>query len=411
MILDPVGVDDPPVIRGTERAAQTRLRMLAGLILAFAMLAVLWGLTKEGGPADEEPLSSETPEVRVGGADPLTSTRVVTTTASTTTASTTTGAETTASEQLFVNGVQGPVLGDGVDGVLVQLFGWTMRQIDLSTGAIELIDLEHPVFGEGPELGIVINGELVTFWESAITITDLSDGSQREPRDMTDGLFEMHIAGLAGDDSIWLVTEPGQDEQSVAIEVDLDGEVRRRIEVPRPFSIEWADGDELILGSVDGSFRYDTATGAIVRMPGAVVAFEPGLVVTASCDESLQCDVLVDRGSGAEVVDWLSTSDELDGLIDLSPDLSGALYHVYTQGGAEFTFIDLHTGSRVDLGSVPVDPYRGVVWLEGSRWIIGQPEGYGGNALAIDTQTGEQFDLVLPSLITDHSFLPFISSN
>jgi len=100
--------------------------MLAGLVLVFAMLAVLWGLSRESDPANEEPLSSETPEVGVSGTDTANSTTVVSTTASTTT-----GASTTASEQRFVNGVQGPVLGDGVDGVVVQMDDSTMRQIDL----------------------------------------------------------------------------------------------------------------------------------------------------------------------------------------------------------------------------------------------------------------------------------------
>jgi hypothetical protein len=398
LVLDPLGLEDPPLIRGPDMAPHARLTMLAGLIVVFAMLAVLWGLSRDGDPADEEPLGSETPEDGVSGTDPST------------------GAPT----QLFVNGAHGPVLGDGIDGVLVQLINRivrqttivsSMQQIDLSTGAVERIDLEHRVLADNPESGIVVNGNLVSLSGSVITITDLSDGTQRELVDVIDGLFEMHVAGRADVDSVWLVTDPGPDETSEAIEVDLDGEVKRRVEIPEPFSIEWANGDELILGSPDGSFRYDTLTGATVRMPGAVVAFEPGFVITASCEESLQCDVLLDQGSGPEVVDWLSANDVFDGSIDVSPDLSGALVHVYgEQDAVEFSYIDLHTRSRVNLGSLPIDPYGGVVWVEGSRWIIGQ--GQSSNmALAIDTQTGTQIDLVLPSGITDQSFLAFIPSN
>ena len=199
--------------------------------------------------------------------------------------------------------------------------------------------------------------------------------------------------------------------EAIEVDVDGDGEVRRRVEIPRPFSIRGAEGDELILDSPDGSWRYDSATGVIVRMPGQVLAFAPGFVITSSCDESLQCDVLVDRGSGPEVVDWLSASDDFDGSIDLSPDGSGALLHTYTQGGGEFTFIDLQTGSRVDLGPLPIDPYLGVVWVEGSRWIIGQDES-SNMTLAIDTETGAQVELELGAIdFSTQSFLTFTPSN
>lgn len=425
IVLDRVGLEDPPVITGTDMAPHARLSMLAALILVFAMLAVLWGLSRQGDPADEEPLSSETPEEGVGGTDPTTSTAVVTTTGSTTT-----GAPTTASEQRFVNDVQGPVLGNGVDGVLVHINVRAMQRIDLATGVVELIDLEHPVYWDGPQSSIVVNGRLVAVGaptgplRSRSTITDLSNGSQRQLIDVIDGSLEMHVAGRAGVDSVWLATYPEPDGVSVAIEVGLDGEVRRRVEMPQPFSIEWADGDELILGSVDGSFRYDTATGVAVRTPGPVVASARDLVVTVSCDESLQCEVLLDRGSGPEIVDWPSASElfngSLDGSMEISPDLSGALVHVYRegdaesspQGGAEFGYIDLGTGSRVDLGHLPIEPYLGVVWVEGSRWIIGRDDTSPGALLAIDTETGTQVDLELPpSGIRSESFTAFTPSN
>jgi hypothetical protein len=72
--------------------------------------------------------------------------------------------------------------------------------------------------------------------------------------------------------------------------------------------------------------------------------------------------------------------------------------------------VDLHTGSRVDLGNLPIDPYRGVVWVEGSPSIIGQNE-TSNIALAIDTEIGTQVDLALPSPITSRSFLAFIPPN
>jgi hypothetical protein len=407
MILDPVGFEDPPLQAETDGVLRKRWQLLAAFV---ALMVVLWGLTRDADSPDDGPPNAETLDEATLAADPATSTTAVTTVDSA-------DPTTTASEQLFVNDVAGPVLGAGVDGVVVLVADRIMRRIDLSTGAVERIDLEHNIFSwVGPESRIV-NGELValSILGTTMVITDLSDGSQDEPRAITDDSFDWLVAGRAGVDSVWLATYPGLDEGSAAIEVGVDGEVRRRVEIPQPFSIRWAKGDDLILESPDGSFRFDIAMGSIVRMPGAVVAFEPGLVITSSCDESLPCDVLVDRGSGAEVVDWPSASElfnsgATESPIDVSPDLSGALFHVYGQSGAEYTFIDLHTGSRVDLGDLEIDPYLGVVWVEGSRWIIGQLEGYHRGDLAIDTQTGAQVELRRRTS-SGHWLVAFIPSN
>jgi hypothetical protein len=330
-----------------------------------------------------------------------------------TTVSTTTGTPTTRSEEGFVNNAASPVLGEDVDGVLVVISGLIMYKIDLSTGAIGRINLERPVYSDGQQSGIVVDGKLVALSASSrvVIITDLSNGSQLQPRGITSGSFEGHVAGRAGEHSVWLATDPEADQISEAIEVDVEGEVRRRVEIPRPFEIRSAEGDELILDSPDGTWRYDTATGVTVRMPGQVLAFEPGFVITSSCDESLRCDVRLDQGNGPEVVDWLSASDEFDGTIDLSPDGSGALLHVYSeQDGVEFTFIDLHSASRVDLGELGIEPDGGVVWVDGSRWIIGQNE-TSTMTLAINTETGTQVDLALPRPINPRSFLAFIPPN
>jgi hypothetical protein len=402
MVLDLLGFEDAPLPTGADVAPHPRRGLWAVLGLFAGMVLGLWGLTRGVDRSNDEPLGAEIPEEGIAAVDLTSSTTVAATTASTTTA-----ASTTTSERLFVNDVPGPVLGDDVAGVLVSISGLIMQQVDLSTGAIQRIDLEHAVYTEDPQSGIVVNGSLVALSGRAIFITDLSNGSQREPRDITDGSFSGHVAGRASVDSVWLATYPEPDLTSEAIEVDLDGEIRRRAEIPRPFEIRWAEGDELILESPDGSFRYDTATGVAVRMPGAVLAFEPGFVLTSSCDDSLQCEVRLDQGSGPEVVDWLSASDMFDGSIDLSPDLSGALLHTYTQEGAEFTFIDLQTGSSVDLGNLRIDPYRGVVWVEGSPWIIGQDEG-SNMRFAIDTDTATQVELELPRRVTSGSFLAFI---
>jgi hypothetical protein len=407
LVVDLLGVDEP-LLSGSDVTAYSRRGLWAVLGLFAGMVLVLRGLTRGVDRPNDEPLGAETPEEGIGAVDPATSTTAVTTTASPTTGTPTTGTptagvQTTTSEQLFVNDAAGPVLGEDVGGVLVRLGGSIMQQVDLSTGAIERINLEHSVyFSDEGQSGIVVNGNAVT-WSpllgTLITVTDLSNGSQRQPRDITDENepFFRHVAGRAGEDSVWLATDSDFGWIREAIEVDVEGEVRRRVEIPRQFEIRGAEGDDLILDSPDGSWRYDTDTGVAVRMPGPVLAFAPGFVITSSCDESLQCELLLDQGNGPEVVDWLSASDEFDDPIDVSPDGSGALLHTDTQGNREFTYIDLHTGSRVDLGNLPIDPDRGVVWVEGSRWIIGQNDG-SNRTFAINTETGTQVDLALPRL-------------
>jgi hypothetical protein len=405
LVVDLLGVDEPPLPSSTDVTPHPRRGLWAVLALFAGMVLVLWGLTRGVDRTNDEPLGVEVPEEGISAVELTTSTMVVATTTSTSTT-----VPTTSAEQLFMNNVPGPVLGDDVEGVLVSISSLVMQQIDLSTGAIERIDLEHTIPSEDSQSGVVINGKLVglSVLGRLITITDLSDGSQREPRDISDGSLDWHVAGRAGVDSVWLETHREPDQTSEAIEVDFEGEVRRRVEIPQPFSIRWADGDELILESPDGSFHYDTHTSVVERMPGQVVAFEPGFVMTASCDESLRCNVLVDRGSGSENVDWLRAGEVFDGSIDLSPDLSGALLHTYTQAGGYFAFIDLHTGSRVDLGNLRIDPYRRVVWIEGSRWIIGQNESPN-KTWAIDTETGTQLELNLESGVARPFQGPFLA--
>jgi hypothetical protein len=409
IVVDLLSFEDAPLPSGTD-TAHPRRGLWAVLALFAGMVLVLLGLTRGADRTNEEPVGAEVPEEGIGAVDPATSTTVVTTTASPTT-----GAQTTTSEQLFVNDGAGPVLGDDVEGVLVGISGLIMHQIDLSTGAIERINLEHGVYTGEEQFDIVVNGNLVALSVAGrlITITDLSNGSQRRivsTSGSSDDSVEGHVAGRAGEDSMWLATDPDADQISEAIEVDVGGEVRRRVEIPRPFSIGWAVADELILESPDGTWRYDTATGVTERMLGTVLAFAPGFVITTSCDESLRCVVRLDQGSGPEVVDWLGASDVFDGSIDLSPDGSGALLHVYTQAGPEYTFIDLQTGSRVDLGRLPIEPDRGVVWVDGSRWIIGQNDSPN-MTFAIDTQTGTQVDLAFPRRRNSGSFLAFIPPN
>jgi RNA polymerase subunit RPABC4/transcription elongation factor Spt4 len=208
------------------------------------------------------------------------------------------------------------------------------------------------------------------------------------------------------------ICRPGKGGPAIAIELDLDGEIVRRVRLPEPFEIRWADGDEFVLETIDGSWRYDISTEVTTRMPGRGVAYSRGLFVMSSCDESLECDVLVDGGSGLEVVDWLTPNELRDGSIDVAPDMSGALLHVVRHGRRDFVYIDLSTGTRVDLGEREIDPALGIVWVEGSRWIVGR-DGRAPALLAVDTETGAQIDVELParSLGSEPFIMAFTPSN
>jgi hypothetical protein len=292
---------------------------------------------------------------------------------------------------------------------MVQVVGLSMRHLDLSTGEVEEINLEYAVRWEESESGMVLDGRLVSALP-AVTITDLSDGSQLQVPEIGVGLDEVHVAGRAGADSVWLASYPGPEQMASAVEVNLDGKVGRRVEVPQPFEIRWAEGDDLILESIDGSWRFDTTTSEGVRMPGGVVAFASGFALIASCNETLECDVVLDRGAGSEVVDWVGAADLMNGSIEFSPDLRGALLHVYGEDGVEFAYIDVGSGERVDLGANPIDPYHGAVWITGSRWLVGTRDNSNNKLVAIDTETGAQVELELFRGGSTESFRAFIPS-
>jgi hypothetical protein len=306
-------------------------------------------------------------------------------------------------EQGFLNGVAGPVLGADVHGELVLLQS-TMRRVDLFTGAVEEIDLDQWLRG-----GLVVGGELVSLLEpvgcsstqlcarpAALVVTDLRTGSQRQVQIEPEIVDEAHIAGTAGPDSVWLVTYPGPNGPS-AIEIDLNGEIRRQIELPPEFWVQSAQGDELFLDSVDGSWRYDATTGEATRLAGEFVSERSPLLIKVSCEPSLECRVEADLGDGLTPMDWIGASELTSGSAFVAPDLTAILVHYYDSN--EFTYFDLSSGTRVELGEIEIDPYRGVVWVPDSPWIIG----YGGQPMdltavltAVNVQTAEQLELNLP---------------
>jgi hypothetical protein len=318
---------------------------------------------------------------------------------------------TLAPEEGFVNGVAGPVLGADVHGGLVLLGAATMRRVDLFTGAVEEIDLDRVLHGDPEDRSqhLVIGGGLVSLLEpfgcsstqlcarpAALVITDLRTGSQSQVLIEPAIVDEAHIAGAAGPDSVWLATYPGPDGSS-AIEVGLNGEVRRRIELPPEFSVRWARSDELFLDSVDGSWRYDASTGEATRLAGELVSDRSPLLITVSCESNLDCRVEVDVGDGPTAVDGLRASEVTNGSMFVAPDLTAILAHNYETN--DFTYFDLSSGTRVELGEIDIDPYAGVVWVPDSPWIIGLAGPRVGGLVsltAVNVQTAEQLELVTP---------------
>jgi hypothetical protein len=298
-----------------------------------------------------------------------------------------------------VNNVAGPVLGADDRGVLVLLSGDSMRRVDLSTGVVDRLPLEHVLGSFGGSDTVVVVGDLVAVGgvPPGLVVTDLMTGSQRQLSVDIDFLDEMHVAGGAGPNAVWLAAHEGR-RGPAAIEVDLTGKVRRQIELPPQFSVNSARGDDVYLDSADGSWRYDASTGDVARLPGRLVGDQLGPMMV-SCESTLECEVLVDLGDGPTPIDPLRADDVTDAFVSVAPDLSGALVHSYSDwpDPSPWIYVDLSSGTRVDLGDLKI---RVVMWLPVSQWIVGLGESTASPArlIAVNVQTAEQRQLNMPPL-------------
>ena len=174
-------------------------------------------------------------------------------------------------------------------------------------------------------------------------------------------------------------------------------QIRREIELATGFWARWANGNILYLDSVDGSWRLDTSDDTVTELPGRIVSQTATPLVMVTCQATFECDVLVDFGDGPTMLEGVTAEFVDRGAIHVAPNQREALLHVYGDQGVEFTYLDLITGSATDLGELPIEPYFGVVWIEGSRWIIGRNEGESGSRWeAVNTETMEQIELDLP---------------
>jgi streptogramin lyase len=288
IVFDPLGVDDPPVIRGTDMAPHARLTMLAGVVLVFAMLAVLWGLSRQGDPADEEPLGSETPEDGILAADSTTSTTTVVTTGVTLTEPTSTTVERrplgsvsridpeTNQVTAIETGLAGPsvVVGEGTVWAFDHNGGHGLARIDPDTNTvmsrIEIVArATRPALGEGSMWALgSLEGEGVLFERSAET--------GRFRRTIALGYSDVRVLAV-GAGAVWvtasgdrvLKVEPTTGEVVAAIPLQrLADQYNENVVVGE--GAVWVAGAQSGLGSTTSGavWRIDPDTNEVLAIEG-----------------------------------------------------------------------------------------------------------------------------------------------
>jgi hypothetical protein len=116
-----------------------------------------------------------------------------------------------------------------------------------------------------------------------------------------------------------------------------------------------------------------------------------GQIVVASCQPTLGCEAVVETESGLEPIPGLSSTDLVNGTLQLSPDRRQGVITDYGSGGQPtVTHVDLVTGRRTDLGTTPVEPFAGVVWLGDQQWILGMSFGGMPGLSAVDVASVEE---------------------
>ena len=226
IVLDLVRGEDPPVITGTDMAPHARLTMLAGLVLVAGMLAVLWGLSRQGDPADEEPLSSETPEDGILAAD------------------TTTSATTVVSDLVASPGVDDSVASPAVDD---------------SVGSNErsrvTLTEPTPTTGEGQPLS---PGSVARIDPETNQVTAIETG-----------LGEVRPSVVVGEGTVWAFEHGGRGLARIDPETNT---VMSRIEiVGRATGLAIGEGSMWAVGSLEGEgvlFEMSAETGRFRRAVG-----------------------------------------------------------------------------------------------------------------------------------------------
>ena len=393
-LLDPLGVGArPQQAAKAVSAVSERLGMLVVVVAIAGLLVLIWALTRGGDSDTADPDGTAAPTESAEASESRSTTTPATSATSSTTAATTSLSPAT----LFVNDTPGPVLGDGVDDVVVGIRDRTMFRLDLATGEVSSISLERSVDSVGPESTVVIDGEFVSTSPSgALVMTDLTTGAQRETADLgLSTIIGAQVIGAAGSDSIWVVVA-GSDGPTTAIEVDLADGILQSFEFPQPFWVQSARGHELYLHSPSGSWRFDTTTGTVEELGGQITRSDPTTLLVITCEPTLECGVEIYTSTGLAPLPFLSSTEVANDSVHVSPDFTEALvHHNGTAPNPESTHVDLATGKRVELGAVPISPYFGILWIPDSPWIIG-PEEDGPDLTAVNTETGDQLKLDLP---------------
>ena len=380
-----VGLLDPwtsAVCTGPTEAStsmRSRLGVLAGLILLGGVVALAWMLTRDDTPVEDE--SADAP--------PQPTVPATTATPSSTTTPPTT---TTEPSVRYVFATPGPVIEEGIHATIVIVGFESLYRIDLATGEFEFVQLETPVEPSDPNRAVLMEQDLVSVWEGGIVRTDLETGGQTTA--MVEGIrFDAesdHLAlvGQAGPDSVWVTT------RLTAYEVGLAGEIRREVHPPEWFWITGGEGEVLHLEGPAGSYRYDVTTGSVLESKRPL---ELHPEATISCDEELECRIVVETDLGSVQLTGLSGSDFLDSIIRLSPDLSAALVHRWTDHGPELVHVDLVTTDRRSLGMIESDLWLGAAWIPDTRWVVLRSfEGDGLNLIAVNTETSEHIEIPPP---------------
>ena len=146
------------------------------------------------------------------------------------------------------------------------------------------------------------------------------------------------IAGSAGPDSVWLVTEHDSAAASTASQVDFTGEIVQTFEFEAPFC--WplsANGSNLYLEGPGGSWIFDTLTSSVTALNGEIINTNSEAVVLLSCESMLECQVSIDTGTGMARTSALTAADVVTGGLHVAPDLTAAFVHRYVvDDGFEF---------------------------------------------------------------------------
>jgi hypothetical protein len=152
----------------------------------------------------------------------------------------------------------------------------------------------------------------------------------------------------------------------------------------------------LWLDSIDGLGPYDTIAGRQPACRARSSAVRGGPVIAIECGADLMCHLTIDRGDGPTRLEGVGAEGLWYWSIQVSPDGAQALLPADTEEGRRYTLLHLDNAETVDLGSLGIEPYFGVAWVDGDPWIVAHQDPGRGRWLALNTDTGEQIDIEAP---------------